>query len=168
MKQQFKHIFSALIILSMIFLAFGSDETKDSKTVENTIKIDINNESEILNFIQGKWSWIDYSSGANSDIRYRFEINGNKITVLTCFGNLKDPFIANEKPEVLEFSIGKPTRDVDGHKCRYLEFSPFQNQSLLFRAISRGGIWVIVESDWDTPVIRGGGGGVVSWDKGWK
>ena len=166
MKQQFKHIFSALIILSMIFLAFGSDDSKDSNT--SAKKIDINNETEISNFIQGKWSWIDYSSGANSNIRYRFEINGNKITVLTCYGNLEDPFVANEKPEVVEFSIGKPTRDVDGYNCRYLEFSPFQDQSLLFRAISRGGIWVIVDSNWDTPVIKGGGGGVVSWDKGWK
>jgi len=161
MKQQFKHIFSALIILSMIFLAFGSDETKDSST--SAKKIDINNESEILNFIQGQWSWIDYSSGANSNIRYRFEINGNKITVLTCYGNLNDPFVANEKPEVLEFSLGKPKRDVDGYNCRFLEFSPFQDQSLLFRALNS--IWIIVDSNWDEPKLTNG---VRTWDRGWK
>ena len=32
MKQQFKHISSALIIFTMIFLAFGSDESSDSKS----------------------------------------------------------------------------------------------------------------------------------------
>ncbi len=153
-------VLSTIIIVSgFIILALGSGESSKS----DAKKIDINSTTEISNFLQGKWSWTDYTGGANGNTRYRIEINGNKITVLTCFGNIHDPFIANKPAEVLEFSLGEPTRDVDGRKCRFFNYRYDQNKSLAFRALEP--IWVVVGKD--EPYILNGGGGI-PWDRGWE
>jgi len=100
MKQQIKHIFSALIILCMIFLAFGSDETKDSKTNSNESsgpKTEFASKEEFYDFVRfynysdlvRMWGEADYkskawnTSGGTSAYEkdYRIKCRWNKIKV---------------------------------------------------------------------------------------
>jgi len=100
MKQQFKHIFSALIILSMIFLAFGSDDSNDSKTNSSESsgpKTEFASKEEFYDFVRfynysdlvKKWGEADYkskpwnSSGGTSadDKDFRITCRWNKIKV---------------------------------------------------------------------------------------
>jgi hypothetical protein len=161
-KVNYKHIVSSTIILFFIMIAFGSSDSDDS---DEKIRIDINNQAELEKYIQGKWSWEKHTGDVNHTWRYRFEINGNKMKIWSCFNNTDDPFDMSEGYEELTFSLGSPTRDVDGYHARFLEFALFEESNffgLTYECLAP--FWVVSDENWDTPVIRCGSG-IPSWSR---
>ena len=158
----YKHILSSIIILFFIIIAFGSSDSDDSS---EKIKIDINNQAELEKYIQGKWSWEKYTDDINHTWRYRFEIEGNKLKIWSCFNNTDDPFDMSEGYEELTFTLGSPTRDVDGYHSRFLEFALFDETNffgLTYENLSP--FWIVSDENWDTPVIKCGSG-IPSWSR---
>ncbi len=161
-KVNYKHILSSTIILFFIMIAFGSSDSDDS---DEKVKIDINNQAELEKYIQGKWSWEKHTGDVNHTWRYRFEINGSKMKIWSCFNNTDDPFDMSEGYEELTFSLGSPTRDVDGYQARFLEFPLFEESNffgLTYEMLDP--FWVVSDENWDTPVIRCGSG-IPSWSR---
>lgn len=129
----------------------------------NQIKIDINDQAKLEEYIQGQWSWEKHTGDINHTWRYRFEIKGNKIKVWTCMNNMDDPFDMSEGYEEFTFSLGSPTRDVDGYHARYFEFPRSDNFfGLTYEAISP--VWIISDDYWKKPVIKSSSG-IPSWSK---
>lgn len=158
-KKYTKIIGSAFIVTIFIFMAFGSNESTEK------IKIDISNSQELLKYIQGKWSWERYTSDINHTWRYRFEIQGNKIKIWSCFNSTEDQFDMENGYEELTFNLGNPTRDVDGYKARYFEFPLLDDNNffgITYHAISP--IWLVSDDNWDTPVLKCGSG-IPSWSR---
>lgn len=152
-------IFSLLIVGFFLFLAFGSGESGEK------VIIDINDQQALEKYIQGKWAWEKYTSDVNHTWRYRFEIIGNKLKIWSCFNNTDDPFDMSGGYEELTFTLGRPTRDVDGYKARYLEFNLFDKTNffgLTYEALSP--IWLVSDDNWDKPVLRCASG-IPSWSR---
>jgi hypothetical protein len=161
MKKFIKEIGSTLMVGVFLFLAFGSDDSSDSPKV----KIDINNQQELEKYIQGKWSWERHTGDVNHTWRYRFEINGNKLKIWQCFNNMDDPFDMSEGYEEYNFTLGSPTRDVDGNKSRNLEFALFDKENffgLTYNALSP--FWVVSDENYNTPVLKCASG-IPSWSR---
>ncbi len=156
-------VFFGLVgILCVCMVLFG--DKKKVQTQQASAKLGINDSKAIESYLQGKWSWEKHSGSVNDTRRYRFEIIGNKLKIWETINNMEDKFDMNHEPNVHEFSLGEPTRDVDGYQCRYLQFDE-GNVSLTYRAISP--IWFVADDHWDTPVIRCGSG-LPSWSRGWE
>lgn len=67
--------------------------------------------------------------------------------------------------EEFNFTLGSPTRDVDGYKARYLEFAVFDKTNffgLTYEGLSP--FWLVSDDNWDTPVLRCGSG-IPSWSR---
>lgn len=160
-KNYLKTIGGALIVIAFLLLAYGSGETSN----EEKITIDINDKKALENYIQGKWSWEKHTGDVNNTWRYRFEIIGNKIRIWSCLNNTDDPFDMSAGYEELTFSLGEPTRDVDGYKARYLEFPLFENNNffgLTYQALSP--FWLISDDKFDKPKLNCGSG-IPSWSR---
>ena len=158
----YKSILSSIVILMFIIIAFGSSDSDDSS---EKIKIDINNQAELEKYIQGKWYWEKHTGDINYTQRYRFEIKGNKLKIWSCFNNTDDPFDMSEGYEELTFSLGSPTRDVDGYHSRFFEFALFEESNffgLTYENLSP--FWVVSDENWETPVIKCGSG-IPSWSR---
>lgn len=156
----FKEIGSVLIVGVFLFLAFGSGSNSDEK-----IKIDINDTKALENYMQGKWSWEQHTGDINHTWRYRFEIKGNKLRIWRCWNNTDDPFDMNDGYEEFNFTLGSPTRDVDGYHARYLEFAVFDktnNFGGVYNSLSP--FWIVSDDHWDTPVLRCSSG-IPTWSK---
>lgn len=159
MKHKYFKIITSILI-SIVFLVFafgsGSDNTKK-------ISIDINDTNAIQKYLQGKWEWERHTGSVNFTERFRFEIVGNKLKIWSCIGNTDDPFKMDmeDDPKIHEFTLGEPTRDVDGYHCRYLEFDE-GNVSLAYRSLSP--IWIVSDDNWNEPVIRCASG-IPSWSR---
>ena len=161
MKKNYLKIVSSIIICgAFLFIAFGSGGSDAEKII-----VDINDPKAIETYMQGKWHFEDYAVSPNETTKYRFEIVGNTLKIWSCIGNVKDPFNMNLEgdPKIHEFTLGQPTRDVDGYHARYLEFDE-GNVSLTYRALSP--IWFLSDAEyWDEPQISSVGGNY--WGKGW-
>lgn len=160
-KNYLKTIGGALIVVAFLLLAYGSGDTSD----EEKITIDINDKKALENYIQGKWSWEKHTGDVNNTWRYRFEIIGNKIRIWSCLNNTDDPFDMSAGYEELTFSLGEPTRDVDGYKTRYLDFPLFENNNffgLTYQALSP--FWLISDDKFDRPKLNCGSG-IPSWSR---
>jgi TonB family protein len=71
----------------------------------------------------------------------------------------------SEGYEELTFTLGNPTRDVDGYHSRYIEFALFEESNffgLTYENLSP--FWVVSDEKWDTPVIKCGSG-IPSWSR---
>lgn len=154
-----KIISTILIAFVFLFLAFGSGESDEK------IKIDINDQQALEKYIQGKWSYEKHTGDVNHTWRYRFEIIGNKLKVYSCLNNTDDPFDMSGGYEEFNFTLGSPTRDVDGYKARFLEFSILDKTNffgLTYEALSP--FWLVSDDNWDTPVLRCGSG-IPTWSR---
>ncbi len=161
MKKKLKIISSAIITGAFLFFAFGSGSSDSNEK----IKIDINDQQALEKYIQGKWSWKKETGDINHTWRYRFEIKGNNLKIWNCFNNTKDPFDMSEGYEEFVFTIGAPTRDVDGYNARYLEFAVFDKTNffgMTYEALSP--FWIVSDENWDTPVLRCSSG-IPSWSR---
>jgi hypothetical protein len=159
MKTIYKSIFSVFITGIFLLFAIGSGES------DKKVKIDINDQQALEKYIQGKWSWEKHTGDINHTWRYRFEINGNKLKIWTSFNNTDDPFDMSGGYEELNFTLGSPTRDVDGYKARFLEFALFDKTNffgLTYEGLSP--FWLVSDDNWDTPVLRCGSG-IPSWSR---
>jgi hypothetical protein len=160
-KQYFKIISSSVIGLIFFLTAFGSRNSDSNEK----IKIDINDQQALEKYIQGKWSWEKQTGDVNHTWRYRFEIKGNNLKIWNCFNNTNDPFDMSEGYEEFNFTLGSPTRDVDGYKARYLEFAVLDKTNffgMTYEALSP--FWLVSDENWDTPVLRCGSG-IPSWSR---
>ena len=158
MKQKLKIISSIVIAGIFLLIAFGSGGEETKK-----IKIDINDTKAIETYLQGKWAWEKHTGSPNETWRYRFEIQGNKLKIWDCISNVNDPFDMNVETHTHDFTLGEPTRDVDGYKCRYLLFDE-SNVSLTYRVLSP--IWFISDERLNEPALNSSSG-IPSWSKGW-
>jgi uncharacterized protein YecT (DUF1311 family) len=161
MKKKLKIISSAIITGVFLFFAFGSGSSDSNEK----IKIDINDQKALEKYIQGKWSWEKETGDINHTWRYRFEIKGNKLRIWNCFNNTNDPFDMSEGYEEFNFTLGSPTRDVDGYKARYLEFALFDKTNffgMTYESLSP--FWLVSDDKWDTPVLRCSSG-IPSWSR---
>lgn len=144
-----KTIGSFLIIGVFLFLAFGSGSSGKK------IKIDINDSQALQNYIQGKWSFEKHTGDINHTWRFRLEIKGNKLRVWRCWNNMDDPFDMSGGYEEFNFTLGSPTRDIDGYHARNLEFAVFDktnNFGGVYNSLMP--IWIVSDDHWDTPVLR--------------
>ncbi|MCR4030287.1 MULTISPECIES: lysozyme inhibitor LprI family protein [Flavobacterium] len=158
-KNYFKEIISVLIVGIFLFLAFASGSSDEK------IKIDINDTSALENYMQGKWSLEKHTGDINHTWRYRFEIKGNKLRIWRCWNNMDDPFDMSGGYEEFNFTLGSPTRDVDGYHARYLEFAVFDktnNFGGVYNSLSP--FWIVSDEHWDTPVLRCASG-IPTWSK---
>lgn len=113
MKKIILQISSVLLVIAFIFFAYGSGESSSSSTTGP----DIEKESEIKNFITGKWQTSFYEMGTTW--YYRFEITGSEIKYWTKFGE----WDWKAEPErVHSYTLGRVRPDTYGHKFRSLDF----------------------------------------------
>jgi uncharacterized FlaG/YvyC family protein len=155
-----KIIGSILLVGAFLFIAFGSGSDSDEK-----IKIDINDTKALENYMQGKLSLEKHTGDINHTWRYRFEIKGNKLRIWRCWNNTDDPFDMSDGYEEFNFTLGSPTRDVDGYHARYLEFAVFDktnNFGGVYNSLSP--FWIVSDDHWDTPVLRCASG-IPTWSK---
>lgn len=144
-----KTIGSFLIVGMFLFLAFGSGSS------EKKIKIDINDKQALEDYIQGKWSFEKHTGDINHTWRFRLEIKGNKLRIWRCWNNMDDPFDMSGGYEEFNFTLGSPTRDIDGYHARNLEFAVFDktnNFGGVYNSLMP--IWIVSDDHWDTPVLR--------------
>ncbi|MFV8390739.1 lysozyme inhibitor LprI family protein [Flavobacterium sp. LB1P71] len=155
-----KTIGSILLVGIFLFIAFGSGSDSDEK-----IKIDINDTKALENYMQGKWSLEKHTGDINHTWRYRFEIKGNKLRIWRCWNNIDDPFDMSDGYEEFNFTLGSPTRDIDGYHARNLEFALFDktnNFGGVYNSLSP--FWIVSDDHWDTPVLRCASG-IPTWSK---
>jgi len=146
-------VIGVLLFCAFIFFMKYSNKENDS------IKVDINNEQQILDAMQGRWSYNVHTGLVNETFQYRFEITGNQLKIWSDIGNVEDKFDMSKGYKTHKFTLSEPTRDVDGHPCRYLQFDE-SNVSLTYRSIDP--IWVI-----DKPFAMRSGAGIPYWKRDW-
>jgi uncharacterized protein (TIGR02145 family) len=159
MFKYIKTIITTITVFIFLALAFGSGDS-DEKVV-----INISDKQALEKYIQGKWSWEKHTGDVNMTWRYRFEIVGNTLRIWKCVNNTKDPFDMSEGYEELHFSLGEPTRDVDGYNARYLAFEVFDKSNffgLTYESLAP--FWLVSDDNWDTPVLRCASG-IPSWSR---
>ena len=109
-----KSYFSILIIFSFLFLAFGSGETKSN----NVSGPKIENESEIKNYICGKWQTSFFDMGKTQ--YYRFEITDSEIKYWGKFDSY--PSDKDEPWGIHPYTLGSIRTHDDGSQFRMLDF----------------------------------------------
>lgn len=159
MFKYIKTIITTITVFIFLALAFGSGDS-DEKVV-----INISDKQALEKYIQGKWSWKKHTGDVNMTWRYRFEIIGNTLRIWKCVSNTEDPFDMSEGYEELHFSLGEPTRDVDGYNARYLEFAVFDKTNFFGLTYENlAPFWLVSDDNWDTPVLRCASG-IPSWSR---
>ena len=149
---------------------FGNDVNESNTTIssgssDEKVKIDLNDNVALEKYIQGKWSWEKHTGEINYTRRYRFEIEGKKLKIWSCISNTNDPFDMSDGYEELNFTLGSPTRDIDGNKARYLEFAVFDKSNffgMTYEALNP--FWLVTDENWDHPVLKCGSG-IPSWTR---
>ncbi|WP_410880903.1 hypothetical protein [Myroides sp. DW712] len=104
----FKSIGASAIVGAFIFLAFGSGDN-NGKTIN-----DINNTTEVQQFIIGRWSTEYYSLGERWYVRY--ELTDSKIRVWEKFGQHD----WSNSPTTYDYYLGSVKTEYDGRKYRLL------------------------------------------------
>ncbi len=144
------------IILITLFSSCGSNSEK--------VKIDINDTKALTEYLQGKWEHNVRSGSVNETRRYRIEIKGDKLKIWNCISNLDDPFNMKDGYDEFNFELAQPSRDIDGYESRYLIIDEFNNELISLRLRELEPIWLVSDKNWDTPVIRSGGG-LPTWNR---
>lgn len=155
-------IFLVIVILGIAFIVNKCSGTFDK---DEKIVININDKPALEKYIQGKWSWEKHTNDVNMTWRYRFEISGNTLRIWKSVNNTEDAFDMSEGYEEFHFTLGEPTRDVDGYKARYLEFPLFDKSNFFGLTYENlAPFWIVSDEKWDTPVLKCGSG-IPSWSR---
>jgi hypothetical protein len=132
------------ILFAFVLIAITITKSCNCGDTKSTSVVDINDTNAITNYLQGKWSWERITTNPNETNKYRIEITGTTMKIWMDIGNSKDPFDMSEPPVSHQFTFSSPTRDVDGFRCRYLNFDE-GNVSLVYRGVSP--FWFISDSE---------------------
>lgn len=120
--------------------------------------LDINNEAEIINFLQGKWEFDNTAKG----VEYKIEIVGHTMKL---YDRVAGSSWESTPTAERDFTLGMPTMDIDKYyHVRYLDFDE-GDLPLSFRAVKP--IWVVCDEKWGEPAIPYGGG-FTYLSHGWK
>ena len=115
MKNSFLKSLVAFGIVSIfIALSFGSGEEKKEDQKEQVV-VDVENESVVKKFIQGKWSTSFYSIGTTW--YYRFDISQSEIKYWVRYGEWD---WKTDPDNTLPYSLTHVMRDTYGKKLRGL------------------------------------------------
>ncbi|NBX80127.1 MAG: hypothetical protein EBQ94_07065, partial [Flavobacteriales bacterium] len=146
-------------IVVFMFLAFGSDDSKE--TDSEVKKVDINNVSEVKKSIIGKWNYTDLEGSDSENKYYRIEISESQIKFNWKIG-WSNSFDENET-EVYNYSLTDVyPGENEGDYERYISIDG--DLSLGYRIIDP----LVIKNNYDGSIGIYRPGAVYEFEKGWK
>ncbi len=160
MKIKYVKLLSSILTVGVfLFLAFGSEESNETKT--NVEKIDINNDKDVKSAIIGKWNYTDLESSDSENKYYRIEITDSTIKFNWKIG-WSNSFDDN-KTETYDYSLGEVKSGENEGK--YERFILIEGDiSLGYRIIDP----LIIRNNYDGALGIYRPGAVYHFEKGWK
>ncbi len=144
-----RKLFKGCVMVFVVLLALGAiaDAIFFGSNGEERKEINLDNDQEVLSFIQGPWEGTEYASRVSNHIHFRIMIEGNRMKIWKKMGDR--PWDMGEPDEFHTFSIGYKRNNVDGIPVRDVNF---ENPSLFIRSIA--GLQIKSHGIWYSGAIR--------------